>query len=157
MAVKIRAAAMMVMSLCFLAALILVLVFAEDALAVGLGLAASSIVAGWLTYIMLTGFAELLERAATQEAYLKLIHEELKVKAATPSKVPAKAEPSVATKAQTAAQKGTNVAETLLDTESRQALEEHQLESCPACGMVQRAGRNVCWKCGVKLTKPEQE
>ncbi|MBQ3485623.1 MAG: hypothetical protein IJA77_09045 [Clostridia bacterium] len=107
---------------------------------------------------LLKGFAELLERSAAQEAYLKTICEELQGKDTTPPQPVSPAVPveDVKVKVKTAATEATGTAEALLVADDGAGPADLQMEICSACGKIQRAGRNVCWKCGAKFARSEQ-
>ena len=127
-----------------------------EAMILYFGIAGVVLFSAFLIHDLLKGFAELLERSANQETYLKTICEELQRKEAVPHQTARPAAPAAAAKVKAATTDGTGTAEPLLVAESEARHVEQQKEICSACGEIQRAGRNVCWKCGARFYRPEQ-
>lgn len=122
----------------------------------GFCIAAGVLLVAFLVSDLLKGFAELLERSAAQEAYLKTICEVLQGKDTTPPQPVSPAVPVEDVKVKAATTEATGTAKALLVADDGAGPADLQKEICSACGEIQRAGRNVCWKCGAKFARSEQ-
>ena len=134
MANLIRMTAKVMLAICLLAAVIF---FLTLGFGIGLIAATGSAVSGWLTFILLMGFAEMIDNTAVQAQYSR---DMLAMMFRQSSKEHA------AEKSAPAGHREREAADSACDDEEI---------ACPACGMIQKKNRSVCWKCGVKLTKTE--
>ena len=155
MSEKIRVTAGSLLGISFLAAVFILIGMWEWDSGIACGAAVGTVVAGWLIYILLTGYAEIIDNTAEQARCGK---ELLKVLSSD------KAEPSPKTTAYGQANRVENTAPVMpvrtatpllkADDESDSVYGDRVIE-CPECGMVQKKNRNVCWKCGVRLAHTE--
>ena len=140
MSKELRKTAVAMLVIGVVAALIVVFVMiAEDAnVFLGIGIAAGIFIIASLIYDLLKGFAELIDNTAQQAQYSKEILAELRKE-----------------NGEFAVANGTPC-ENQERKETDLTCEDEKI-SCPACGMIQKKKRTVCWKCGVKFAKTEQE
>ena len=135
MAGLIRLTAKVLLVICLLAAVVFLCVFE---IGIGLSVATASAVAGWLTFILLMGFSEMIDNTAVQAQYSR----EMLAMFRRGHREPAEMR---------------NPSDDRQERKVTDSACDDEEIACPACGMMQKKNRSVCWKCGVKLAKAEEE